>query len=229
MCFDADARPPELPSDLVLPALGGGAAAEIIEVESSDGAHFAAALAGSSAGSGPGVIILPDVRGLYSFYIELAERFAAAGHHALAIDYFGRTAGAEVRDAEFDWMAHLPETSPEQVQADIAAAGEVLRERTGAQALVTLGFCFGGSQSFLAGSNPELGLAAVVGFYGTLDPTRIGFSFPMPAPLPQVTETRTTLLGLFGGGDPLIPPEDIEAFDRGLDEAGVKHECGAPS
>ena len=38
-------------------------------------------------------MILPDVRGLYSFYEELALRFAEAGIDALAIDYFGRTAG----------------------------------------------------------------------------------------------------------------------------------------
>jgi len=232
MCFDVEARPPDLPRDLVMPVLAGGAAAEIIEVESEDGTRFAAAFAESPSGSDPAVLILPDVRGLYRFYVELAERFAAAGHHALAIDYFGRTAGVEPRSEDFDWMAHLPETSPEQVQKDIAAARDTLRQRTGAESFVTLGFCFGGAQSFLAASNPDLGLDAVVGFYGTLDPTRIGFPFAMPAPLPQVRNTRTALLGLFGGADPRIPAEDIEAFDRGLDETGVEHELvtypGAP-
>ena len=47
-------------------------------------------------------MILPDVRGLYRFYVELAERFAAAGHPAIAIDYFGRTAGDEERGEDFD-------------------------------------------------------------------------------------------------------------------------------
>jgi carboxymethylenebutenolidase len=39
-------------------------------------------------------VILPDVRGLYRFYEELALRFAERGYTALAFDYFGRTAGA---------------------------------------------------------------------------------------------------------------------------------------
>jgi carboxymethylenebutenolidase len=95
-----------------------------------------------------------------------------------------------------------------------------------------VGFCFGGAQSFLAATNPSLAIDAAIGFYGTLDPSRIGFEFEMPAPLAQVAKTRRPVLGLFGGGDPLIPPEDIDAFDRGLADAGVEHELvsypGAP-
>ena len=43
--------------------------------------------------SGIGVVVLPDVRGLYRFYEELALRFAERGFDAVAIDYFGRTRG----------------------------------------------------------------------------------------------------------------------------------------
>jgi carboxymethylenebutenolidase len=46
-------------------------------------------------------------RRLYPFYSELAERFAQAGYHAIAIDYFGRTAGLGPRDAEFEYMPHV--------------------------------------------------------------------------------------------------------------------------
>jgi carboxymethylenebutenolidase len=232
MCFEFDARPPDLPADLARPVIAGGAAAEMLELESEDGTRFGAALAQAHAAGEPSVIILPDVRGLYRFYVELAERFAAAGHHAIAIDYFGRTAGVQPRGEDFDFMAHLPQTSPELVQMDVAAARDALRERTGDGLFVTLGFCFGGAQSFLAGTSSSLGLDAVVGFYGTLDPSRIGFPFEMPTPLPHAAETVCPLLGLFGGDDPLIPAEDIEAFDQGLDAAGVEHELitypGAP-
>ena len=50
-----------------------------------DGNRFAAALAESPEPSGPGVVILPDIRGLYRFYVELAERLAAAGREVLAL------------------------------------------------------------------------------------------------------------------------------------------------
>jgi carboxymethylenebutenolidase len=232
VCFEFDARPPELPADLVLPTIMGGAAAETLELEAADGIRFGAALAISPGATDPAVIILPDVRGLYRFYIELAERFAASGHHAIAIDYFGRTAGVEERGEDFDFMAHLPETTAPQVQQDIAAARAALAERTGAGSFVTVGFCFGGSQSFLSATNPELGTDAAIGFYGTLNPSRIGFPFEMPAPLASVADTRLPVLGLFGGDDAYIPAEDIAAFDAGLTKVGVEHELitypGAP-
>src|SRR5436305_13364630 len=113
MCFDADSEPPELPPNLAPPPISGGAGVEVLELESQDGARFSAALAESPEPRGPGVLILPDVRGLYRFYVQLAERFAEAGHHAIAIDYFGRTAGPGRRDDEFDYAPHM-----EQVQTD---------------------------------------------------------------------------------------------------------------
>ena len=140
MCFGFDAHPPDLPPDLVRPALAGGAGAEILELTSADGTRFSAALAEAPEGSATGVVILPDVRGLYRFYVELAERFAAAGHSAIAIDYFGRTAGTGERDEDFDFMPHVAQTRVDQVQADVAAALEALRERTGVTATVTVGF-----------------------------------------------------------------------------------------
>jgi len=228
MCFDFDALPPELPADLVRAPMAGGAGAKLLALTSSDAATFSAALAESPQGSAPGVVILPDVRGLYRFYVELAERFAEAGHHAIAIDYFGRTAGPGPRGEDFDWMTHVRQTRVEEVQIDVSAAIVALRERTGVESVVTVGFCFGGLQSFLAGTNPELGLDAEVGFYAALDTSSRGF----PGPLERAAEIRGPLLGLFGGADQHITFDQVMDFDRRLDEAGVEHEIhvyeGAP-
>jgi carboxymethylenebutenolidase len=228
MCFAVDAHPPDLPSDLALPPVAGGAAAELLELTSADGTRFSAALAESPESSEPGVVILPDVRGLYRFYVELAERFAQAGHHAIAIDYFGRTAGAAERDEDFDYMPHVVQTRVDQVQADTAAALEALRERTGVTAAVTVGFCFGGSQSFAAATSAELELDGAVGFYGLLVPRREG----APSPIESAGDTRCPVLGLFGGADEAIPPDHVEAFERALQDAGAEHEIvsypGAP-
>jgi carboxymethylenebutenolidase len=230
MCFEFDARPPALPADRVMASIAGGAAAEQITLTSADGTRFITALAESPGGDEPAVVILPDVRGLYRFYIELAERFAEAGHHAIVIDYFGRSAGAEERGEDFDFMAHLGAAKPAQVQADIAAAVTALRERTGATRFVSVGFCFGGANSFIAATNPDLGLDAAVGFYGTLRGERTGID--VPTPLDHASETRMPVLGMFGGGDELIPEEDRAEFEAALEAAGVEHEIvaypGAP-
>jgi hypothetical protein len=188
MCFAFDAHPPDLPSDLALPTLAGGAAAEALQLTSADGTRLSAALAEApDATGGPGVVVLPDVRGLYRFYVELAERFAQAGHHAIAIDYFGRTAGTGERSNDWDYMPHVMQTRVDQVQADAAAAIATLRERTGAGSMVTVGFCFGGTQSFMAATSPELDLDGAVGFYAGLvswassaEPTRT--SHPSTSP-----------------------------------------------
>ena len=234
MCFAHDALPPRVPVDRMIPALGGGGGAEMLTLQSADGTSFAAALAQCPEPvGGPAVVILPDVRGLYRFYVDLAERFVTAGYHAAVFDYFGRTAGVQERDDDFDVMSHTMQTTPTQVQSDIAAARDMLAQRTGATSFVTVGFCFGGAQSNLAGTNPTLELDAVISFYGMLDPRRAGLdSDTFPAPLQHADDIQTPVLALYGGADELIPPQDIQAFDAALTSSGVPHEIhsypGAP-
>ena len=228
MCFDFDSRPPALPRDLELPTIAGGAAVESLTLESADGAEFSAAFADAPGSSGPAVVILPDVRGLYPFYIEVAERFAQAGHAAIAIDLYGRTAGLGPRGDDFEWGPHREQVKLDEAIDDIRAALAALKDRTGATSRVTVGFCFGGSLSFVAARNTDLDLTGAIGFYGVLDASR----FEGRGALAQPQETRCPVLGLFGGADQAIPAEDVEAFDSALDEAGVDHEIhvypGAP-
>ena len=171
-------------------------------------------------------MILPDVRGLYRFYEELALRFAERGHAAIAIDYFGRTAGVEKRDDDFEYMPHVLETTVEGVQADVAAAVARLRS-DGATAVFSVGFCFGGRNSWLAAASGH-GLAGSIGFYGRPGPGRDGSA----GPAQRAAELKAPILALMGGADEGIPVEDVRAFERALEEAGVEHEIaiydGAP-
>lgn len=227
MCFEYDSRPPAVPDDLVLAPIAGGAGAELLELSSADGTRFAAALAESADARGPGVVILPDVRGLYPFYSELAERFAEAGHHAIAIDYYTRTAGVGPRDEEFDYQPHREHLQVPQVEADALAAIDALRSRTGVESVVTVGFCLGGFLSFMAGIDLGDQLAGVVGFYGVLGPR-----YGVPGPLEQAGEFKCPVLGLFGGADQAIPTDQVEEFDARLQREGIQHEVhiypGAP-
>src|SRR5581483_11062036 len=91
MCFDLDSLPP-------VPVIAGAAIShEDLELEAADGTSFAAFHASPDGGGDVGIVVLPDVRGLYRFYEELALRFAERGYRAVAIDYFGRTAGVAKR------------------------------------------------------------------------------------------------------------------------------------
>jgi len=218
MCFAADASPPELPNERVRAVAGDLVHAEHVELASADGTRMSAALARAPRPGGPGVVILPDVRGLYPFYEQLAERFARAGHDAIVVDYFARTAGLAPRGEDFEFQPHLSATTLQQVQADISAAVAVLRGRIGVRPVVAIGFCFGGTHAFLAGANRALDLDAVVGFYGKLSPGRL------PRPAEQAGSIGVPLLGLFGGDDPDIPAAEIEEFDTALRQAGVRHQ-----
>src|SRR5918992_1339118 len=220
MCFDHDSAPP-------VPRISGAAVShDELVLEATDGNRFAAFLATPDEPKGACVVVLPDVRGLYTFYEELALRFAERGHRALAIDYFGRTAGTEKRGEDFEFMPHVEQTTSEGIQSDVAAAVARLREE-GCGAIVTVGFCFGGRHSWLATAAGH-GLAGAIGFYGRPGPGRDG----SPGPTQRAAELQGPILGLMGGADAGIPVEDVDEFDRVLDAAGVEHELvvypGAP-
>ena len=143
MCFDHDSRPPALPADRVLAPLAGGAGAEVLTLRSEDGTEFSAAFADTPSPSPVGVVIIPDVRGLYRFYAELAERFAEAGHAAVASIRSAAPPAPASATTEFDYMPHVKQTTIEGVQADVAACTAALRERAGIEHAVVVGFCFG--------------------------------------------------------------------------------------
>jgi len=220
MCFELDSSPP-------IPVISGAAVShDELVLEARDGNRFAAFLATPDERSATGIVILPDVRGLYRFYEELALRFAERGYSALAFDYFGRTAGVEKRGEDFEYRPHVEAVSPEEIQADVAAAVEHLRS-LGVNSVFTVGFCMGGRQSWLAAAAGQ-GLAGAVGFYGRPGESADG----SPGPVQLASKIEAPVLALQAGADQHITAEDNEAFERALSDAGVEHELvvyeGAP-
>ena len=215
MCYDDDARPP-------LPPIRGAAAdARELTLVSGDNVEVAAYAARAALDGGAGMVILPDVRGLHPFFEELALRFAEAGVHAIAIDYFSRTAGTGRRPEGFDYQEHVNQTRYPSLNADISAAAAYLRsaEGGGAERVYTVGFCFGGRLSYLqAADGPDVD--GVIGFYGW----PVGENRDLPAPADMAERFRAPVLALWGGADRGIPPEIVEQFVSALRSAGVEHE-----
>ena len=223
MCFDHDSRPP------ILPIAGGALDSTELTLTAADGNRFTAFLARAAEPSGAGMVILPDVRGLHAYYEELALRFAERGIDAIAFDWFGRTAGLGRREEGHDYMPHVSASTWAGQSADIVAATAHLRSVDGAPTdIFTVGFCFGGRDSFLAASL-DLDLAGVIGFYGSpVGPGRGG----SPEPVALADRIASPVLGLFGGADQAIPPEAIASFEAALEQLGVDHRLviypGAP-
>jgi carboxymethylenebutenolidase len=165
---------------------------------------------------------MPDVRGLHQFYKELAQRFAEAGVDAVAIDYFGRTAGIGDRSEAFEFMPHIEKTSQDDIRNDVAAAIAYLKSKEGGsvKSVFTVGFCYGGSNSWNQSAGGH-GLNGAIGFYG-----RPGRSEPF------VAKMKEPLLLLIAGADAATPQDAFDAFDKQLTEAAVPHEMhvyeGAP-
>jgi carboxymethylenebutenolidase len=219
MCFDLDSAPP-------IPAIAGASVShDDLVLTAADGNEFAAFLATPDEPAKVGVVIYPDVRGLYRFYEELALRFAERGYAAIAFDYFGRTAGAAKRDGDFEYQPHVEAATDDGVQADARACIERLRS-LGVRSVFSVGFCFGGRASWVAAAS-DLGLAGAIGFYGSPTRQRGG-----PSVLERAGQIAAPILALQAGDDANITAEDNAAFAKALTDAGVDHEIvtydGAP-
>ena len=163
MCFEPDSEPP-------IPRISGAAVShDDLVLDSEDGNRFAAFQALPEGDLSTGVVILPDVRGLYRFYEELALRFAERGYAAVAFDYFGRTAGVDKRTDDWDYMPLVQQLTHAQVQVDVGACVRHLRE-LGCRAIFTVGFCFGGSGSWAAAASGHGLAGAVVQYPGAIIP-----------------------------------------------------------
>ena len=213
MCFSSDQHPPLPPRSSEVGAHGP------TELAARDGNRFRAYDATPVTRRGASLVLLPDIRGLHPYYTDLALAFATAGVDTVAMDPYGRTAGATARDDGFEFMPHAKALSSEEVLADSHAGAARLRERSD-DPVFTLGFCkFGGESWLLAAS--DLGAAGCMGFYG-----RPG------AAVEIVDQMTAAVLVLAAGADQATSPQDNAAFDRALTESGKEHEYvlydGAP-
>lgn len=213
MCFSSEQRPPAPPVSSEIQDHGR------VDLTAGDGNRFAAFDAVPATRRGASLVLLPDIRGLHAFYTDLALYFAQAGIDTVALDPYGRSAGVDLRDDEFDYQPQARKLQPEHVLADASAAAARLRERSD-DPVFTLGFCmFGGHSWRLAAT--DLGAAGCMGFYGR------------PSTAEDVVEQMSApLLLLVAGADRATSPEDNAAFDRALTAAGKDHEMvvypGAP-
>jgi carboxymethylenebutenolidase len=208
MCYTNSARAP-LP-----PIMGGSSDDHDLVLTASDDNRFRAYAARAGAPTGAGVVVIPDPRGMHPFYKDLVRRFAQAGIDAVVIDYMDRTAGMSERPESFDLRAAIGKTTPEGIAADVAAGMAYLRSEAGGavDSVFTVGFCFGGAQSWRQ-SAAQPGLTGAIGFYGM--PSRVRDVIP---------QLRAPLLLLLGGDDQATTPDDFDRFDKELSQAGVPHQ-----
>ncbi|GAB4109921.1 MAG: dienelactone hydrolase family protein [Roseiflexaceae bacterium] len=222
MCYDDQAQPP------IPPGGGGAIRSEELELTAADGNRFMAYVSLPEQAGKARMIVLPDIRGLHDFYKQLADRFAEIGIPAIAIDYFGRTAGISSRAEGFDFWPHVQQMTRPGILADIKAAREALDQHAGDGSVFMVGFCMGGMLSYISGMQDDLNLSGLIAFYAGLSRAFGGGQ----SLLESGNLVRTPSIGLFGGADQGIPVEQVEQFRGLLAQSGGEHRIkiydGAP-
>ena len=162
----------------------------------------------------PGLVLIPDVRGVSDHYRDVATRFAAEGFFTAVVDLYSREGVPDLPDmaAVFDWIAALPDG---RVLADLEGAVQAVAVHPDvrADAVGITGFCLGGQYALMAACCNQR-LAACVSWYGMLRYAEHTDNKPI-SPLELAPRLQCPYLGLFGADDALIPTADVEEL-RGI-------------
>lgn len=158
----------------------------------------------------PGIVVIQEWWGLNDYIKEWADRLAAEGYAAIAVDLYAGKVATNPDDA----MKYMKAVDEKRALEILSGAHKFLAAdpRIQAKKRAAIGWCFGGMWSLrLALNAPDLD--AVIMYYGRpeTDPKKL-------APM------RAHLLGIFGNKDQSIPPETVNAFEAALDTAGVEHQ-----
>jgi carboxymethylenebutenolidase len=175
----------------------------------------------SQGGPHPGVVLVPDVRGLQDHFRELAGRLAREGFAVLAVDLYRRTGPPEIRDvvSAMQWIRELPDP---QVLGDLQATIDFLAAHpaVAGRPVGITGFCMGGQYAILAACTC-VGLSASAPFYGMLAYSADLDAAKKPrSPLDAAPDLSCPLLGFYGEADALIPLDQVEAFRARLAATG---------
>ncbi|HMB67959.1 MAG TPA: dienelactone hydrolase family protein [bacterium] len=158
----------------------------------------------------PGIVVIQEWWGLNDNIKLWADRLAADGYAALAVDLYDGTV-AVTRD---EAMAAVNAVQDERALEILQAGFRFLKNdpRVRAPKIGSIGWCFGGGWSLrLAIAQPELDACVI--YYGRL--------IDDPAELAKI---KAPLCGIFGNQDTGIPPDAVDAFDAALQEAGADYQ-----
>ena len=160
----------------------------------------------------PGLMMVPDWKGVTPASVEKAKQIASAGYVVLVADVYGKGVRPKDDKAARALVTKLYQDLP-GLRARAAAALDALREQAKSAPIDldhigALGFCFGGKTVLeLARSGADI--AGVVSFHGGLDTT-------LPA---EAGALKASVLALNGADDTYVPAEQIQAFESEMKAA----------
>jgi carboxymethylenebutenolidase len=164
----------------------------------------------SGKGLFPALIVVHEYWGLNDWVKEQASKLADEGYEALAIDLY-RGKVATTPDEAHELIRGVPD---DRAKRDLHAAFEFLQSQPTVKKnrIGAIGWCMGGGYA-LDVALQEPTLAANVINYGHLatDPDAL-------------KKINAPILGLFGGQDRGITPDDVHKFEAAMKQLGKKVE-----
>jgi carboxymethylenebutenolidase len=159
----------------------------------------------------PGLIVIHEWWGLNDNVREEAERLAAEGYVALAVDLYDGKVATEVRSAMGLSQALTANAPP--AEDNLRQAYAYLATQQGAPRIGSIGWCLGGRWSLRTALLLPKDIDATVIYYGSVN-----------VPEAELEPLAMPILGLFGSKDPVIPLPTVTAFEANLKKLGKQAE-----
>ncbi|HEY0285492.1 MAG TPA: dienelactone hydrolase family protein [Pseudomonas sp.] len=179
-----------------------------------DGQSYESRLAFTEgAAASPGLVMAPNWMGVSESAEQIAKDVAAHGFVVLLADLYGQQVRPQNGDEAAAAMMPLRNDRAllnKRMQAALDQLVQQSDAAVDAGKLATFGFCFGGCCS-LELARTGAPLKAAVSFHGTLDTTN-------PAGGKHI---KGAVLVMHGASDPLVPKEQLPAFESEMNAAGV--------
>ena len=161
----------------------------------------------------PGIIAIHEWWGLNENIEAMARRLAGEGYQVLAVDlYNGQTATTPEAASQ---LVQEVANNPFGAEANISRAYNYLVKEKQANAIASIGWCFGGSWSLETALLFPQELDAAVIYYGG----QIG-----EATTEELATLEMPILGIFGAEDSSIPVETVKELESTLEELGKEAE-----
>ncbi|MBT8148228.1 MAG: dienelactone hydrolase family protein [Gammaproteobacteria bacterium] len=160
----------------------------------------------------PAVIIAHDWTGRRELACEAAERVAGWGYAGFALDMYGKGVFGSDNDIEGNAALMNPLASDRlKLRSRISAALDCVRQQPQVDSghVAAMGYCFGGMCVLeLARSGADI--LGVISIHGLFARGEVGNG-----------EISARVLCLHGHDDPMVPPEQVLAFEQEMSDAGV--------
>lgn len=164
-------------------------------------------------GKRPGVLVVHEWWGHNDYARKRAEMLADLGYVALAVDMYGDGKTAD-HPKDAGAFAGAVMKNIETGEARFKAAKEFLeaQPQTDPEKIAAIGYCFGGA-IVLHMARIGMDLDAVASFHGNLAPKTEA----------EEGKVKARVLVCHGADDSFIPEEQIDAFHREMNDAGVDY------